>query len=103
MSLRGLLGSDAEPQRIPILAVTQPCLVMLEQTGADTLLVSVGDPDIHADKGPAAASTVRVTLDGVWRLAGSPEHAQVEPSTAGNTVLTVTCTEGKSYSLALAR
>jgi chondroitin-sulfate-ABC endolyase/exolyase len=101
--LRGLLSGAAAPQRLPILAVSQPCLVMLEQTGADTLLVSIGDPDIRADKGPGAASTVRVTLDGAWRLAEAVPHCQAELTGDGSTVLTVTCTEGKSYTMNLAR
>jgi chondroitin-sulfate-ABC endolyase/exolyase len=86
----------------PVTAVSQPCLVMIENLTPDKLAVSVGDPDLHLEKGISTPSTVTLTLAGNWKL-GPADPAVRLTTSNGRTTLAVTCVEGRSFTFQLER
>lgn len=89
---------------VPALAVSRisaPCLLMVEPQ-AEGLLLSVCDPDLHRQGKDSVPSTLTVTLAGAWQAAEAPANVKLAAA-AGNTVLTVTCQDGKGTQLRLVR
>jgi chondroitin-sulfate-ABC endolyase/exolyase len=93
----GLLGHDL------LYAVDKKCFLICRRKSVDDprLELAVADPNLnHRGKGP---TTVTVTLNGEWELAGSALPAQVSLSSPapGRTALAVTCDTGIPVSLSL--
>lgn len=88
---------------VPVVAVAQPCLVMAEQRGPDSLLLTVCDPDLHRQGNDSVPSKVTLTLSGQWKLTNSPQNTALTVLPEGRSELTVTCQDGKSYEVSLER
>lgn len=102
-------------------AVSNPCLVMIEQVAPNRLRMSIADPDLHIDDGgnpdrnagglkddniffnESAGVTISVTLRGKWQiLSGSPGATLVQSGFAG-TEVEFYCIEGKAIEIELVR
>ncbi len=84
-------------------AVDRPCLVMQEDLGQATVRLTVADPDLHLDKHISQPTCLTLTLRGRWQAAECPGNLEVDSSEQQDTVLTLTCVNGESYQVDLAR
>jgi len=85
---------------LPVTTVTGPCLFMLEKLDRGQATLSIADPDIHRLKRTSQPSNVSLTIAGAWKP--TDVNSPVKTETArGQTTLTVTCIEGRSYTVTL--
>ena len=87
---------------LPLRGVDRPLLVMFEPAGADGLAhLSVADPDLNLQDGLSQPRPVRVTLAGAFGLDTPGPDCRVVEQSGGQTVIEVTCREGRSHDLPL--
>ncbi len=112
-----LFDVGARPAKGPIVSVDLPSLAMTREV-EDGLLLSVSDPDYgwnwqiqtpHRQDGtlivnqPSVPRTLRVTVQGSWRLDGMYDLAQVTSVQSDQTVVAFTCQDGKTVQVKLVR
>jgi chondroitin-sulfate-ABC endolyase/exolyase len=88
---------------IPVVGVDQPCLIMTSQEDG-RLTISLAYPDLELDKaGISQQQPVNVTLNGRWRMHGTGGVGVFLPMEHGNSILKITCVQGKTSELVLQR
>ncbi len=110
-----LFDVGARPAKGPIVSVDLPSLAMTREV-ENGLLLSVSDPDYgwnwqiqtpHRQDGtlivnqPSVPRTLRVTVQGSWRLDGMYDLAQVTSVQSDQTVVAFTCQDGKTAEVKL--
>ena len=112
-----LFDTDARPMDGPVMSVSLPSLVMVQEEG-NGLLVSVADPDFgwnweiqdpHRQDGTLVVNQasesrkVEVTVRGIWRLDQSYDLVEVVEEREDQTVVAFICQDGKSVAVRLVR
>lgn len=87
----------------PFLSVAQPCLAMVEETADGSVAMTVCDPDLRLEKNQSTPATLSMVLQGEWKLKDGSSNIKIEKNGSGNSTLTITCAEGRSYLLTLIR
>ena len=96
-------GAGKQVPQLPVIAVSRPCLAMGGEDADGRIAMTVCDPDLRLEKRESQSATVAITLRGRWRLLSADSAITISPDGIGNSVLSVACIEGRSYSLAVGR